>query len=158
MKRTLDLDNFLARLQLQLSSVQLGRFVRFAVVGLSGVVVDMGLFYLLHAELLMELTLSAILSTEMAIINNFIWNDIWTFSEISQQENALMQRLFRFAKFNLVSLLSLTLNPAIVYVLFHYSAVNEYLAKVVAIGCLFLLNFWLNSRVSWQIKEQLRNT
>ena len=154
MKFTFKLDNFLARLQPQFSSVNFGHFVRFGVVGLSGVVVDMGFFYLFHANFLMPLTLSAILSTEMAIINNFVWNDIWTFSDISQQQNALTQRLSRLAKFNLVSLLSLTFNPAIVYVLFHYFSVNQYLAKVVAIASLFLLNFWLNSRVIWQIKEQ----
>ncbi|MBC1225439.1 GtrA family protein, partial [Nostoc sp. UCD120] len=59
-----------------LHSALFSRFIRFAVVGFSGVFVDLGAFYFLHSSLFLSLTLSAMLSTEIAIINNFIWNDL----------------------------------------------------------------------------------
>jgi dolichol-phosphate mannosyltransferase len=48
------------------------------------------------------LTPSAILSTEVAIINNFFWNDVWTFGDVSVQQQLGNQRLQRFFKFNLI--------------------------------------------------------
>ena len=63
------------------------RFPRFAVVGFSGVVVDMGLLFLLsdpHA-LGWGLTRSKVLAAEAAIVNNFMWNDAWTFGDLAKR-------------------------------------------------------------------------
>ncbi|MBP5973801.1 GtrA family protein [Brasilonema sp. CT11] len=130
-------------------SVLFSRFTRFAVVGLSGVLVDLGTFYFLHSSLCFTLTMSAMLSTEIAIINNFIWNDLWTFNDVSYQlkNNHRLQRLL---KFNLICLVGLVLNSLIVSLLFYKFQVNEYIAKLMAIACVTLWNFWLNLKINWQ--------
>jgi dolichol-phosphate mannosyltransferase len=62
-------------LRLRFAKLPVSRFTRFAVVGLSGVVVDMGLLFLLSdpSTLGWGLTRSKLLAAELAIVNNFIW-------------------------------------------------------------------------------------
>ena len=78
-------------LRLRLSTLPINRFVRFAAVGLSGVVVDMGVLYLLSdpSTLGWGLTRSKIIAAELAIINNFIWNDAWTFRRCLAASDAI---------------------------------------------------------------------
>jgi dolichol-phosphate mannosyltransferase len=129
------------------------RFTRFAIVGLSGVFVDLGAFYFLHSSLCFALTMSAMLSTEIAIINNFIWNDLWTFNDVSLQP-IISQKLQRFVKFNLICLVGLILNSLIVSLLFYKFQVNEYIAKLIAIACVTMWNFWLNLKMNWQLTNK----
>jgi dolichol-phosphate mannosyltransferase len=78
----------MARLRLRLSQMPLGRLIRFGLVGLSGVFVDMTVLYLLHdpSGLGWGLTRSKIVAAELAILNNFLWNDRWTFGDISRRQ------------------------------------------------------------------------
>jgi putative flippase GtrA len=146
-------SNFLRdRVSLSISSGFINRFFRFVVVGFSGVIVDLGTFYLFHNSLCLMLTSSAMLSTEMAIINNFFWNDIWTFGDVSFQQKT-SQKLQRFVKFNLICLVGLVFNSLIVNLLFYKFQVNEYIAKLIAIACVTLWNFWLNLKMNWQLTK-----
>jgi dolichol-phosphate mannosyltransferase len=129
------------------------RFLRFGVVGFSGVFVDMGIFYLLRTGLGLALTRSAIFSSEIAIINNFLWNDLWTFGDISSKQQGNRKRLRRFLKFNLVCMAGLILNVLIVNFLFNIVHVNEYLSKLIAIAMITFLNFWLNLKLSWRVTD-----
>lgn len=86
--------------RLRLARWPIGRFIRFGVVGFSGVFVDMGVFYLLRTVLELGLTRSAMLSSEVAILNNFLWNDLWTFGDISRHQRGWKKRVKRFLKFN----------------------------------------------------------
>lgn len=62
------------------------RFVRFGLVGLSGVLVDMTILYLLHTTLGLPLTRSKLVAAEIAIVNNFVWNDACTFADVSLRQ------------------------------------------------------------------------
>ena len=138
---------------LRLSLWPVARFFRFGLVGFSGVFVDMGVFYILRTILGLALTRSSIFSSEIAIINNFLWNDLWTFGDISRQQQGSRKRFRRFLKFNLVCLAGLILNVSIVNFLFNIVHVNEYLAKLIAIAMVTFLNFWLNSKLSWRVTD-----
>ncbi|MEH2315603.1 GtrA family protein [Nostoc sp.] len=140
------------RNKLHLTWLFVSRLIPFAIVGLSGVFVDLGGFYILHTLLGWVLTPSAILSTEAAIINNFIWNDIWTFGDVSVQQQ-LHKRLQRLFKFNLICFFGMILNTLIVNWLFYKFEMNEYIAKLVAIVCVIFWNFSLNWKVNWQIRK-----
>ncbi len=129
------------------------RFLRFGVVGFSGVFVDLGVFYLLRTVLGLGLTRSAIFSSEVAIINNFLWNDLWTFGDISRRQKGKRQQFRRFLKFNVVCLSGLILNVLIVNFLFNILGINEYIAKLVAIALVTLWNFWFNLKLSWRVTD-----
>jgi dolichol-phosphate mannosyltransferase len=139
---------------LRCSLWQGSRLLRFGVVGFSGVFVDLGVFYILRTILDLALIGSAIFSSEIAIINNFLWNDLWTFGDISHQQRGIHKRLRRFMKFNLVCLAGSILNVSIVNLLFNIFYINEYLAKIIAIVMITLLNFWLNSKLSWRVTDK----
>ncbi|MEQ9367789.1 MAG: glycosyltransferase [Coleofasciculus chthonoplastes F3-SA18-01] len=140
-------------LRLRLSLGPIGRFIRFGVVGFSGVFVDMGIFYLLREQAGLGLTRSAILSAEVAILNNFLWNDVWTFGDISRHQRGWRQRLERFLKFNLVCLAGLILNVLLVNLLFNVFGINEYVSKLIAIAAVTVWNFWINLKLSWRVTD-----
>jgi dolichol-phosphate mannosyltransferase len=131
------------------------RFVRFGLVGLSGVFVDMAVLYLLHTGLGLPLTRSKLVAAEIAIINNFIWNDAWTFADISQQQSGWSARLKRFLKFNLICLAGLVLNVLVLNIVYNlvFGQKWAYLANLIAIAVVTLWNFWLNLKLSWRVTQ-----
>ncbi|NER06047.1 MAG: glycosyltransferase family 2 protein, partial [Okeania sp. SIO3C4] len=140
-------------LTLRLAKWPVGRFIRFGTVGFSGVFVDMTVFYLLREVLGLGLTRSAILSAEAGIINNFLWNDLWTFGDISRSQRGWRKRVKRLLKFNLICLAGLILNVLIINLLFNLLEVNEYIAKLIAIATVTLWNFWINLKLSWRVTQ-----
>ena len=140
-------------LRLRFALWPVGRFIRFGVVGFSGVFVDMGIFYLLRELAGLGLTRSAILSAEVAIINNFLWNDLWTFGDISRMQRGWRKRFRRLLKFNVICLAGLILNVLLVNLLYNVLGINEYLAKLLAIAIVTLWNFWFNLKLSWRVTD-----
>ena len=139
-------------LRLRFARWPVARFLRFGVVGFSGVFVDLAVFYLLRQAGL-GLTRSTILSAEVAIINNFLWNDLWTFGDISQRQPGKRQRFRRLLKFNMICLAGMVLQTLIVNLLFNVFLDNEYLAKLIAIATVTLWNFWVNLKLSWRVTQ-----
>ncbi len=135
--------------------VPVTRFLRFGVVGLSGVFVDMAVLFLLSdpSMLAWGLTRSKILAAETAIVNNFIWNDAWTFGDISKTQTSWRARLKRFLKFNLICLMGLILNVLLLNLLFNVFGVNRYIANLLAIALVTIWNFWINFKLSWRVTD-----
>jgi dolichol-phosphate mannosyltransferase len=151
-------------LRLRISTLPLSRLARFAVVGLSGVVVDMGFLFLLSDPSMMGwgLTRSKLIAAELAIVNNFIWNDAWTFRDLSKDQWRLSQRLHRFWKFQVICLAGLLINTILLNIQFNLFGVNRYVANAIAIAAVTGWNFWLNLKLSWRVAEpqtssQLKN-
>ena len=67
------------------------------VVGLSGTALNAGLVYVLYGLLRWPLPLAVALASELAILNNYLWNDRWTFGRRAPSVR-------RFVRFNLSSL------------------------------------------------------
>ncbi|BAY96618.1 GtrA family protein [Tolypothrix tenuis PCC 7101] len=133
----------------------IGRFLRFGLVGLSGVFVDMAVLYLLSdpTTLALPLTRSKIIAGEIAIFNNFLWNDAWTFADVSMQQQEWRQRLKRFLKFNVICLAGLVLNVLILNLVFNFILPNRYIANLIAIAVATIWNFWVNLKLSWRVTD-----
>ena len=129
------------------------RFLKFGVVGLSGLAVDMTTFYLLFGVLGFGLTRSAIFAAELAILNNFIWNDRWTFGDLSQQQPQKRLVIKRFLKFNIVCTMGLILNVLLLNLFVNWLHVNPYVGKLMAIAFVTLWNFWINLKLSWRVTQ-----
>ncbi|MEM9818483.1 MAG: GtrA family protein, partial [Cyanobacteria bacterium P01_D01_bin.6] len=130
-------------------------FLRFALVGLSGVFVDMAVLYLLHTTMGLPLTRSKILAAEVAIVNNFIWNDLWTFATISRHQKGWGARFKRFLKFNMICLAGLVLNVLVLNLIYNvmFGQRWAYMANLLAIGLVTAWNFWLNLKLSWRVTQ-----
>lgn len=149
-KQYIDYLRHLIRLRFSLGPI--ARFFRFGLVGFSGVFVDLAVFHLLD-EWGIGLASSTIISAEFAIINNFLWNDFWTFGDISRHQPGKRQRLRRLLKFNLVCLAGVILQALIVSFLYDFLNVNKYAAKLMAILVVTIWNFWLNLKLSWRVTD-----
>jgi dolichol-phosphate mannosyltransferase len=139
----------------QNSSFPIGRFLRFGLVGLSGVFVDMAVLYLLSdpSTLALPLTRSKIIAGEIAIFNNFLWNDAWTFADVSMRQQQWHQRLKRFVKFNIICLAGLVLNVLVLNLVFNFLIPNRYIANLIAIAVATIWNFWVNLKLSWRVTD-----
>jgi dolichol-phosphate mannosyltransferase len=129
------------------------RFIRFGLVGLSGVFVDMTILYLLSdpTTLGWPLTRSKIIAAEVAIINNFFWNDAWTFADIAMRQQQWHQRMKRLLKFNIICLFGLVLNILVLNLVFNFIIPNRYIANLIAIAVATIWNFWINLKLSWRV-------
>jgi putative flippase GtrA len=78
------------------------RFIKFAIVGISGSVVDFGIFNLLSTLLGLSSTLSQAISFTLAVINNFIWNRIWTYPET--RKSGALKPFLQFGMVNVIGL------------------------------------------------------
>ena len=127
-------------------------FLKFCVVGGSGVVVDMGMLWCLlnQSGVVMPLALAKALACESAIINNFFWNDRWTFRGASAtgRAGAWWQR---FLWFNGISLAGLGLNVGLVQVQVSLLGANPYVANGVAIVLVAWFNYALSRRFGWRV-------
>jgi dolichol-phosphate mannosyltransferase len=142
-------------LRLRIARLPVDRFLRFALVGATGVLVDMGfLFGLSDPHTLgWGLTRSKIVAAEAAIINNFIWNDAWTFRDVTKLQPRAGAKLGRFAKFQVICLAGLVINTALLNFQFNVLGVNRYLANAIAIAIVTLWNFWLNLKFGWRVTK-----
>ena len=127
-------------------------FVRFCIVGTSGVVVDMLILYLLSdpATLHWGLTRSKAIAAELALVNNFLINDAWTFAARIGSDQGPRAKFRRFLKFNAVCGLGLVLNILILNVLFNWFGMNRYVANAIAILTVTIWNYTLNVKLGWR--------
>ena len=84
------------------------RFIKFALVGISGTVVDFGIFNLLSSIMGFATIPSSVVSFIVAVFNNFFWNRYWTYPE--SKEFPFSEQ---FGKFGLVSLIGLIIRTII---------------------------------------------
>jgi dolichol-phosphate mannosyltransferase len=154
------LEYFQHLLRLRLHLLHESSFVRFCVVGCSGVVIDMGLLFLLSDPKMLGwgLTRSKILAAEAALLNNFIWNDLWTFGAVARHQTALSQRIKRFFKFNVICSLGIFFNVLILNIEFNWLHMDRYLANLIAIGLVTLWNYKSNKEFSWRVTANPTST
>jgi len=135
--------------------IPLKRLFRFGLVGFSGVFVDMAMLFLLSDPSMLgwKLTRSKIIAAETAIINNFIWNDLWTFGDLSNDQKGWQKTLKRFLKFNTICLIGLFLNVLVLNLLFNVFSMNRYVANLIAIALVTAWNFWVNLKLNWRVTQ-----
>jgi len=80
-------------------SKERGRFLRFALVGTLGAVIDFGVMNLLSHFTDMRLVYAGTISFTCAVISNFIWNRLWTYPE--SRSRPLLGQLGMFFLVNL---------------------------------------------------------
>ncbi|MDG7029989.1 MAG: GtrA family protein, partial [Nitrososphaerota archaeon] len=93
-------------------------FIKFNVVGLSGVLVNEGLLLALVYERVFYLHADAV-AIEASILSNFFLNDYWTFRDRRHGHIAV-----RLLKFNALMVIGLVVNLTILYAFTAYLGIN----------------------------------
>lgn len=128
------------------------KFIKFGIVGGTGFVVNYVALRLLRNYGLTE-TLSWVFSTELAIINNYVFNNAWTFKD--QEIKGLKQTIVKFLQFNLTSAGALLIQSIAGPIGVKLVGV-QYDALVLAFIVLFLVlpyNFTMYNLVIWRKKK-----
>lgn len=156
--RTNDMIEFFVnafRLRLRSSK----RFIKFGMVGGSGIIVNLGmLFVLVEVFGLSKILLAPILAVEASIIWNFMLNNFWTFKHSKNTDHFLKKLM----KFHLIAFSGMALNLAIYNAVLFMVPLHtvfgryDYLpAQFVAICFVFLWNYFVNSRWTWRSEVAL---
>jgi dolichol-phosphate mannosyltransferase len=126
------------------------RIFKFGIVGISGIVVNLGILFLLVEFFGLNKDLASPIAIEFAILNNFIWNDLWTFGSVENQK--VSGRWHRLVAFNMVSVGGAAINYGIFLVLTSWFAVYYLAAQFIGILVAFVWNFLINRRITWTRK------
>jgi putative flippase GtrA len=112
------------------------KFLKFGVVGLSGMAVDFGITFLLKEKLRVNKYFSNTCGFLAAASSNFILNRLWTF----QSDDPDIA--FQYVKFLSLSIVGVLLSNAIIYLLHDRWKWNFYFAKLVSIALVVFWNFF----------------
>ncbi|MFO8102334.1 MAG: glycosyltransferase family 2 protein [Dehalococcoidia bacterium] len=125
------------------------RFIKFCLVGLSGVVVNLGILALLTEVAGVFYAFSNAVAVELSIINNFAWNEVWTFRD-RRTSSAHRSITGRLLKFNLVCLAGFGINEGVLILFTEVTGLYYILSAIVGIIAATLFNFILNKWWTWQ--------
>lgn len=92
------------------------------------------------------------MAAELAIISNFIWNNIWTFA--SEKITSISQIFSKFITFNLSSVITGIVIPSVVIaILTSFFGDHLFLYQIIAIFCLTIpLNWFVYNKLIWKKK------
>lgn len=114
------------------------KFLKFAAVGASGVIVDFSITYFAKEKLGIQKYVANALGFSIAATTNFFLNRNWTF------ENHDPQITEQFIKFFLIAVVGLGLNTIMIWFAHQRKGYNFYLAKGIAIALVMFWNFIAN--------------
>lgn len=114
------------------------KFLRFGVVGFSGLFVDFGITWLLKELARWQKYLSNAIGFMAAASSNYMLNRWWTFQ--STNPNVVIE----YTGFIFIAVLGLVINTLILWILVSRVRMNFYLSKVFATAVVMLWNFVAN--------------
>ena len=114
------------------------KFLKFGVVGFTGMVIDFGITYLLKEKVKIHKYVANAVGFSVASTTNYFLNRVWTFH--SKNSNVGNE----YGHFILVSLVGLGINSFILWLMVSKLKQNFYFSKLIAIGVTTIWNFGAN--------------
>jgi putative flippase GtrA len=127
------------------NSKEVERFLKFAIVGTIGALVDFSILNLMHKVFNWSLLASNSLSFTCAVLSNFTWNRLWTFPE--SRVRPIRTQLSQFVLVNVIGLginNLVLVNLAAFFSHFIPDPFDYNLAKAIAIIIVLFWNFGIN--------------
>jgi dolichol-phosphate mannosyltransferase len=116
------------------------RIIKFSIVGGIGVLVNMGILYLLTEFFSVLYIISSIFAIELSIFSNFLLNDLWTWSE--RKKKKFHQRLIQYHI--TAGITAFIANWLLLIFLTEVAGVYYLISNLIGIGIGMLSNFILN--------------
>jgi putative flippase GtrA len=120
------------------------KFLKFGIVGASGVVVDFGITWILTEWVKINRYAANSTGFFAAVISNYMLNRIWTFHSHDKEVG------IQFAKFLAVSAVGLAMSNSLIYYLNEKRGVPFYLSKAIATGIVMIWNFGVNYLITFR--------
>jgi len=116
------------------------RFLKFILVGATGVGVNMGILYTLTEGLHLHYAISSLFAIELSILSNFTLNDRWTWRD--RQKKHYLMRLFQYHLS--VGITAIAVNWGLLIVLTEFVGLYYLVSNLLGIAAGTLLNYTLN--------------
>ena len=116
----------------------LWKFLKFCIVGSSGMIIDFGTTWLLKEKVKINKYIANSSGFILAATSNYLINRYWTF----HSENPKVAT--EYLSFILISVAGLGINNFVLYLLTDKMKLNFYISKLFAIGVVTLWNFYMN--------------
>jgi len=142
------LDYLKHLLSLMARTGELGMLIKFMLVGLSGVVVNEGLYWLLtrFGGMAAYDYLAVVVGIEVSIITNFVLNDTFTFAKRRTGKSFIG----RLLKFNLICLAGAAIQWGLFMLFTRVFGVYDLLSNFIGIVVAFLWNYSVNRNWTWK--------
>jgi putative flippase GtrA len=114
------------------------KFLKFCVVGFSGVIIDFGTTWLLKERARVNKYVANSIGFVLAASSNYFFNRIWTFES---SDPGIAAQYFYFL---LIAVIGLGINNLIIYILNERLKYNFYFSKLIATVVVTLWNFLMN--------------
>lgn len=140
------------------------QLIKYGIVGVVGLVIDMGVYYLLvtrfsvhypfteaisgkHLSIgMLDIIVSNIISSTLAVINNFILNSYFTFKVTDN-------KFKRFLSFAGIAAVGMVVSSALLTVFIEYMGLNDLIAKGFAVIIVAMLQFIINKFFTFKGKK-----
>ena len=126
-----------------IDSLLITKFLKFCVVGASGMLIDFGITWLLKERIKVNKYVANSTGFILAATSNYILNRIWTFQSNDPQIAS------QYISFIIISLVGLGINNMVIYILNDRLRYNFYLSKLFAIAVVTLWNFLMNLLITF---------
>jgi putative flippase GtrA len=120
------------------SGDNLYKFLKFGIVGMSGMVIDFAFTWFFKEKIKVQKYVANAIGFSMAATTNFFLNRNWTFHSCDPAIT------FQYFKFFGVSLIGLGINTLVLWILVSKYNKNFYLSKFFAIAVVMIWNFFAN--------------
>jgi len=141
-------------------------FIKFSIVGTIGYVVNQFFLYVFYdspafpflpekdtsARIIffthpdVRLLIATVIAVELAILSNFLWHNLWTFSDRSNR----LPMLLRLIAFNITSIGSPIISVTTVNILTPNFGINAYIANSIGVALGMTWNWVWNTRLIWR--------
>ncbi len=125
------------------------RVLKFAVVGGSGVLVNMGVLYLLTHYARIHYMVSSIFAIELSILTNFLLNNYWTWRD--RMGKSLFRKLLQYHIS--VGVSAVLANWLLLVFLTEVAGIYYLISNLIGIGVGMLFNFVLNDLWTFRHRE-----
>lgn len=122
-----------------------GQMLRYAIVGGTGAIVDLGALYILTEYFNLYYLYSTTTAFIVSALLNFYFNRRWTFKSSGNTKKQLL--IFSF-----VATSGVVLNGFIMYILVDWLKIYYMLAKVFSVGIVTIWNFLWNKYFTFRVK------
>jgi putative flippase GtrA len=123
--------------------VLLAKFIKFCLIGFSGMIIDFGITWLLKEKVRLNKYIANSSGFILAASSNYLWNRWWTFN------SGNIHILAEYFSFLLISIAGLALNNFIIFILNDRVKIGFYFSKLIAVGAVTMWNFILNYLITF---------
>lgn len=121
-------------------------FMKFCVVGFSGVILNLGLYIVLTRFFAVDIKLASPICIEISILSNFFFNHVWTFNK-RKNTTPWLKKLMSFHVVAGIAGISNYTLFLLMITSFHF---NDILANLIGIGFGTIINYSINSLWTWR--------